>query len=225
MGVEYRHFLVVADEDWHAQSDTALRVDAVLRSYALVAAKPEVYDLTGGRKASLPEIPWALPGPGIAICYPMVQNPIITSLVGQSFYKEMREGDRYIQKITLVVGMDFRVHWSSEGLGFSVSKPANESGREVAAYSFDPGLNVYSESYPATPSTKPPEVEVTIERWAQKNVAWQGYTGAWRAGLVLDCGKDLPDWLASAHSLRSQEFVNAVASAFRARLHEVGEVY
>src|SRR5262249_7214197 len=48
MGIEYRHFLVVDDAEWRPQSDTAARVEAVLRKWSLVDRPKEVVDLSRG---------------------------------------------------------------------------------------------------------------------------------------------------------------------------------
>ncbi len=45
MGVEYRQFMVVDDAHWRPQSDTAARVEAVLRDWSLIGEVENIVDL------------------------------------------------------------------------------------------------------------------------------------------------------------------------------------
>lgn len=188
--------------------------------------EPQIYDLTGGRKNPVASFPSTGPGPGIAVLYPMVQGPVVPTLFGPSYYKEeVAPDDRYIQGITVVVGADYRVHWSSEGICFTVVEPPREAGSDVEPYHTDQHLYLYSESYPTEPSTRPPKIEVEVDPTARSNVAWKDYSGVWRGAIVLDCGKDLPAFIEGPHALASGSFVADVCQALGSRLHEIGEIY
>lgn len=224
MGVEYRHFLVAGDPGWLPQPETLSRIDALLSKWGLVSDAPKVYDLSAGKKRSLKGLPQSSPGPGIAALYPMVEGSAVAKIFGPS-YDGIPDDGRYIQGIAVVVGLDYRVHWSSEGLCFTVEAPAREGTRDIEPYDDDNDLGLYAECYPAGPSTTPPTVEVDIDQSVKANVAWSGYTGVWRAAVILDCGKDLPKFIEGPLALPSRSFVTNVSDALRSRLHEVGEIY
>ncbi len=221
MGVEYRHFLVAGDSARLPQSDTLTRVDAVLRKWGLVAGEPGAYDLSGGKQVALQAVPNGSPGPGVLVQYPTVEGEPVSAVLGPSAYEEVGPSERYLERISVVVGSDFRVHWSSESVCFSVAEPAYESGRAVEPYSEDAGTYLYAEAYPAGPATTPPDV--FIERESDDDVTWQDYSGVWRGAVVLDCGKDLPGFAERADTLPCREFVAELEEALRSPLYEVGE--
>ncbi len=225
MGVEYRHFLVAAEPTWLPQADTLPKVDALLRRWALVTNEPQIYDLTGGRKNPVASFPSTGPGPGIAVVYPMVQGPVVPTLFGPSYYKEdVAPDDRYIQGLTVVVGADYRVHWSSEGICFTVVEPPREAGRDVEPYHADQHLYLYSESYPATPGTTPPTVKVEVDPRAHGNVAWKTTQGC-GAALSFSPAARIYRPHRGASCSRVQLFVADVCQALGSRLLEVGEIY
>lgn len=51
MGVEYRHFFVVDQENWHPEQDTFERVNKVLGSWGLNDELLEIVDLTSGKQS------------------------------------------------------------------------------------------------------------------------------------------------------------------------------
>jgi hypothetical protein len=226
MGVEYRHFLVVGDPGWLPKADTASRVDDVLRKWSLVTKEPDIYDLAGGGKQRLNQpISILIPGPGYALTYPMVKGRKVSAVVGPCFYPEIGEEERYIQGIALVVGNDFRIHWSWEGTCFTVLQPPTNSGVPVDPYSGEQHLYLYAEAYPTGPQTTPPKVEVDVYNKDRHHIGWDHYNGFWRSALVLDCGKDLPSFIEGKFFLLCKEFVQAVSDAFRSPVLEVGEIY
>jgi hypothetical protein len=227
MGVEYCHYLVTAEPDWLPQPDTLNRILEVLRSWDLLVDEPEVFDLTGGHTRAIPAIPATPPGPGIAVVYPGVEGAAAAALVGPSYYDSIDEEQRYIQRISVVVGSDYRIQSSSEGLFFSVVQPPLEGGREIEPYpeDWESNLHLFWKAYPATQSTTPPRVEIEIDSdSARKNIAFHDYPGFWRGAVVLDCGKDIPAFADGRHLLFCREFVAEIGMAMRARLCEIGEI-
>lgn len=144
-------------------------------------------------------------------------------VVGPSFYGE--ELARYLQRIFVVIGTDFRVHWSSEGICFTVVAPPHDGPKRIEPYRRDQKLYLYGEAYKADSETMPPQVEIEIDRRHRSHVAWTEYCGYWRGAVILDCGKDLPKFVVGKHTLPSQRFVQQIAGAFRSPIVEVGEIY
>ena len=156
----------------------------------------------------------------------MVEGRSVVPLFGTSYYPEVSSDERYLQSITFISGSDFRVHVSSEGLCFTVNTPARDGIRHIDPDpDRDQHLYLYAESFPANSSTIPPHVEILVESAAKQNVAWVGYAGVWRGALVLDCGKDLPEFVERRHALKSAQFLTEVSEALRCAIHEIGEIY
>jgi hypothetical protein len=225
MGVEYRHFLVPANPKWLPQVDTLLRVDAVLRKWSLVAREPIVFKLKDGRKRNIPTIPVNSFGLDLAVEYSMIEGRAVRAIFGPSFYPNIQDGERYIQKISVLVGLDYRIHSSSEAFYFKVTETPDNDGIPVKPYSHDDGLYLCGEVFRATALTRPPNIEIHVDEKCTGNVAWKGYKGYWRAALILDCGKDLPGFIEGLQALPSQGFIEDVSAAFGTKVYEIGEVY
>jgi len=219
MGVEYRHFLVVDDENWHPEPDTFERVNEVLKSWGLHGKLLEVVDLAGGkpRTTSDSTVPKGLAGKAFRI--EGQDGAVVARLAGPSLY-DCEDEDRYLMQILVILGEDFRIHWSSEGFFFELAEPPS-----VAYQDEEPFEIAYSESVPAT-NAAPPKVKVHIEDFARKHIASKDYKGFWRAAVILEFGKDLPAFADGVHSLPSKEFLQALQNALRAQsINEIGEFY
>jgi hypothetical protein len=224
MGVEYRHFIVAHNPNWLPQPDTAIRLDAVLRDWSLVSSDPRIFDLTDGEMRPLPGLlPEADPGAGLALIYPEVTGTPVNTVVGGSYYEGVHE--RYLQRIFVVIGSDFRVHWSSEAICFTVDEPPHDGPKPIEPYEGEQHLYVYSEAYKANSTTRPPQVEIEVYAPHRSHIVWNEYCGYWRGAVVLDCGKDLPKLADGRHTLPSQAFLQQIAEAFRSSIIEVGEIY
>jgi hypothetical protein len=226
MGVEYRHYLVVNDPAWQPEADTASRVEAVLRSWGLAANPVEAVDLTGGRAKELPTATMAAePGAGVGVVYAGVQGEAVARIAGHSHYGAADQ-DRYLMKIVLIVGRDYRIQQSSESIYFELVEPPKAAGRPSEANDDkEPFAFAYAASFPSENPTSPPVVRAHIEENAGANIGWTNYQGFWRGGLVIDFGKDLPAFVENKHLLPEARLVTELAEAFRGPLVEVGEFY
>lgn len=226
MGVEYRHLLVVDDAQWRHQSDTAARVEAVLRDWSLIEGVEDIIDLSaspeapGGKQASA-----ASPGPGVAVVYPGASGPAIETIAGPSLYPDITPADRYVQRATLVIGDDYRVQWGSDGIYFELVTPPLANGVPIEDNGVDFNDSLFSASFPSAAATTPPAVHVHIADNARASVAWDSCLGFWRGALVLNFGKDLRAFSEKLQALPAREFVAAISAAFRGRLVEIGEFY
>ncbi|KQZ44212.1 hypothetical protein [Duganella sp. Root1480D1] len=219
MGVEYRHFLVVDDESWHPAADTFERVNKVLASWGLNDTILEVVDLAGGkpRRTTDASIPKGLAGK--AFKFDGTNGAAVARLAGPSLY-ECDDEERYLMNVLFVLGEDYRVHWSSDGLFFELAEQPSFAYQDEELYEI-----AYAESFPSTNATAP-NVRLHIEDFAMKHLASKDYKGYWRAAVILDFGKDLPAFSEEVHSLPETEFVNALRNALRAEsIAEVGEFY
>lgn len=227
MGIEYRHFLVVNEPDWRPQPDTAARVESVLRDWSVVDRIEKVINLALGANNEVIDTSTAeLPGPGLAFIYSGVQGLPVERIAGASMYGEVKPDERYIMHTALVVGDDYRLQWSSDGIYFELKSPPVANGKPVLGDDDEEPYNtLFANSFPSTGITSPPVVVAHIEEHAKANVAWQNYQGYWRGGVVIDFGKDLPRFTDGLHSLPSRDFVGAISTAFRGLIVEVGEFY
>ena len=228
MGIEYRHFLVVNDETWLPKPNTIARVEAVLRKWSLVENLKQVFDLSNGQAKEVDRArAYDAPGHGLALHYDGIHGRPVVTIAGPSYYENIFDTDRYTMRTTLLVGSDYRVHWSAHGFYFELLSPAKQNGTELATFPYPEDLIgcYYWQSFPCDAKTSPPDVKIHVADHAEKNVAWSNYRGFWRAALVIDFGKDLPAFARGQHVLPNQEFVKAVSEAFGARIAEVGEFF
>ncbi|WP_332856252.1 hypothetical protein [Duganella sp. S19_KUP01_CR8] len=226
MGVEYRHFMVVDDADWRPQSDTAARVEAVLRDWSLIDGAEHTIDFSasqekrGGSSNSA-----ASPGPGVAVVYPGATGAAIEVVAGPSLFADMASDDRYLMRATLVIGDDFRVQWSSDSVYFELVSPPLANGAPIEGEDVDFNDSLFAASFPSEGASSPPVVVAHIEDRAKSSVAWDSCLGFWRGALLLTFGKDLPAFSEKVQALPAREFVAAISAALRGRLVEIGEFY
>lgn len=227
MGIEYRHFLVVDDAAWRPEPDTAARVAKVLGDWSIGTELAEAIDLSQGQEVS-PEEAKALAttGPGIALRYRGADGAPVEALAGPSSYDDVETGDRYTMETVLIVGNDYRIHWSSDSIYFNlVSPPEAVNGQPVQPDAAGSYRTFYAESYASDYVLKPPVVRVEVNDFARKNLDWADCLGFWRGGLAIDFGKDLPAFVNGVHRLPARAFVDALRDAFRGPLVEIGEFY
>lgn len=226
MGIEYRHFLVVDDPAWLPAADTAIRVDAVLRRWSLVAQLQRVVDISEGTQKSVGAVDPASVqvGSGTVFIYAGIKGESVERIAGAN---DLDTDGRYTMRISLVLGDDYRIQWSSESIYFELIEGPTVEGRPVAANEGDddsPIDTLYARSFPSK-GALPPVVRIHVEDHAKPNVAWTHCQGFWRGALVIAFGKDLPPFYRVVHALPARDFVADVAEAFRGRLVEIGEFY
>ena len=127
---------------------------------------------------------------------------------------------------TLVVGDDYRVHWSGDGIYFELQSPPTVNVKPlIGMEDQDPFRILFSNSFPSYEATTPPVVKAHIAEYQKKQVAWQSYQGYWQAAVVIDFGKDLPLFAEGIQTLPAREFVAALREAFQGSILEVGDFY
>ncbi len=141
--------------------------------------------------------------------------------MGPSRYDTVEDDSRYFQRISVVIGIDFRIGPLSESLHIEVTRPPIYDGDDVDPYPDGSCLREFDDSYPADGSTLAP-----VTRIEARGKLPRGFTGVWRAGVVLDCGKDLPRFDAHRFGvLVNKRFRAELEAAFGTKLIEVGRVY
>jgi hypothetical protein len=224
MGVEYAHYLLVRDAGRFGDIEVARRVHAVLAKWQLVGGEPELFSLKGGQEQKLKGRLTTLKRPptNLLVRYPHVDGgPAVAEVIGPSFYQEADDEWRYFQHISTIVGTDFRIGPNSDALYIQVTRPPTLDGDDIASYPDGSCLWEFDDSYPADRSTFIPVTR--IESRGQIPV---GFTGVWRAGVMLDCGKDLPRFDQHGFGVRVHEqFRTDLEAAFGTQLVEVGRVY
>ncbi len=227
MGVEYRHFLVVNEANWRQQPDTAARVDRVLREWQIVDTLNKVVNLAPGANHAELNANINQPlGHGTAFEYAGVTGAAVQRIAGDSHYPDITVEDRYTMNTTLVVGDDYRVHWSGDGIYFELQSPPTVNGKPlIGIEDEDPYGILFSNSFPSYEATTPPVVKAHIAEYQKKQVPWQHYQGYWQAAVVIEFGKDIPLFAEGVQMLPSREFVVALGEAFRGSILEVGDFH
>jgi hypothetical protein len=223
MGVEYKHWLLASDLAWVGDQSVAGRVHTVLQEWGLIAEPPVIYSLDEGRQKKLRGLPGQLDNPprDLLVEYPMIEGKAIAEIMGPSYYPDDSIGERYFQKIALIIGSDFRVYDGGEATGTLIVKPPTQAGKHVSPYKdyLPHSLDVY----PATSDTEPPVTtfEVNSEGWPVP----KGFKGIFRSGLALDCGKDLPAICEKQNTIPCRQFATAIQEAFGTDLVQIGLWY
>lgn len=230
VGVEYKHFLLVEDLGWIGDQEAAVRVHELLQRWGLADAPPTLFSLDGGKKKKLkPQLgKLKKPPANLRIEYETVDaesmkdEQAIERIMGPSFHDEDATLARYFQSIALVVGTDYRIHEWSERTSTKVIEPAMEGGKAVGALRLGyAGPDDCAEVYPASASATAPKAKFSADRWP----APKKFSGVWRSGLVLDCGKDLPGFMEKSYQLPGKDFTKELAKAFGTKLVQLGHFY
>lgn len=230
MGVEYRHFLIPDNPSFVPSKGVIKKIDDLLQKWSLKAGDPKVYNLskdsTALVNAPLDDLDF---GQGLAVKYPLVEGAFITNIMGGSFYyyddADIND-ERYIQELTFVVGLDYRIHPSNEELYLEVKRPPHESNVLIKPYwDHDKILHTHAEAYHSTLSTSPPEVDIDVTN-RNRIIGQQNFLGYWRTALIIDCGKDLPKLSDEEfYKIPNRDFINDVENALGCNVIEIGEVY
>ena len=233
MGVEYEHALLVNDVAWRPGIDAALAVIGVLEEYGLVVGKPEVYDLAGGlwKKAKSQSLRAAATLPdNCAIHWKNLlddeqNSPSVARVFGPSHYDSVTDDDRYVQRVSLILGSDFRTLSGWECFQVEATAgPSTARGRQIEPLD-DVHYSAHSDIvWPADFTAKPPRARLVVEKWWVKPSP-PTFDGIWRSGLFLDCGKDLPAIVERSSELPNTDFVGALSDAFGAPLAQIGWLY
>jgi hypothetical protein len=227
MGVEYKQFLIPADPAFIPQHEVLIKIDTLLSRWHLKTGNPKLFSLANGENTSIHQDLNSIQfGHGIAVEYPGVEGRQVREVVGQSYFKdEVSDEDRYMERIILIVGTDYRIHPGSEEVYIKVNKPPVEEGKPVKHYcEFDELYGLHAEAYNCSINATPPDVHVSVED-KERIIGDQNFLGYWRTALVFDFGKDLPALGDKLFKLENEKFLDELERAFECPLIQIGEIY
>lgn len=229
MGVEYKHFIIPTNPSFVPTKDVVLKVDNVLSKWNLKIGVPKVYNLTNGENAIVAEPMESLDFKGgLAIEYSGVDGELAAKIMGESYYhNEVKDEDRYIERFTFIVGLDYRIHPSSEELSMTVIDAPTENLIPIEPYcEYDEFLHYgqHAEAYNSTLSTLPPKVDIWVAD-KKRIIGEQNFLGFWRTAFIIDCGKDLPKLSDEIYKIPNREFIVDLETALGVKVVEIGEVY
>lgn len=228
MGVEYKHFLIPADPTFVPKSNIISKLDQLLAKWSLKTGDPQIFNLTNGENTLVHEDFNSIEiGHGLALEYPGIEGKQVREIVGPSYYEEISDNDRYIERITFILGSDYRVHPSNEEICMTVTNPPLEGSTPLEPYcEFDEFLHygLHAEAYNCSINANPPKIDISV---TDKNriIGEQNFLGFWRTALILDFGKDLPKLSQLFFKLENDTFTNELEQVFESRLIQIGEVY
>jgi len=190
MGVEYKHFLISQDPSFIPGNDVIIRIDDVLSRWNLKKGDPKIYDLSNGiNKIVTDPLDSLIFGQGLAIEYPGIEGVVASNIMGRSYYdNEVSVDERYIERMTFIVGLDFRIHPSGEELTMTVKTPPLENKIPITPYCENDEFlhyGLHAEAYHSSASATPPKVDV----WVADNnriLGGQNFLGFWRTALIID---------------------------------------
>lgn len=227
MGVEYTHFFIVKDPKWVGTFEHARRVHAVLEGRGLVAGPPAIYDLSEGNIREIGKgIDASIPIPAnFHICYPEVQGvPGIAEVIGPNWGGAPDE-EQYLERISFIAGTDFRVHPSDERIYVNADGDPSwqdrlSEGRDQLRIRFLHS-SMFEGIFFAAADADPPEAEVQAEVELP-----DGFAGVWRAALVFECNKNVPEFAAEERGgVPCDEFVRELEEALGTEVVQVGLVH
>jgi len=221
MGLEYTHYLFVDDLSFIGTLETAVALEEVLRRWGLVSGTPTISSLDGGKARRLRQSSLDNVSPdtsNILVEYPYTEADTIESVMGPSWYDDV--DSRYIQRLVLLIGSDYRVYSGYETAFTNVKTPPMNNGEEIEPFETNYDIHYYADAYPADSETEPPVAVLEPDR--QDWPLPKGFEGIWRCGVILDCGKDLPGFMEKTNKLPSTQFASDITNAFGRRVVQVG---
>lgn len=228
MGVEYKHFLIPSDPTFVPHNEILCKIDALLSRWYLKAGNPKIFNLANGVNTSIHQDLSSIQfGHGVAVEYPGIEGWPVREIVGPSYFAdEVSDEERYIDRIYLIVGTDYRVHPGNDEIYMKVNKPPIEDANPVKPYSkFDELNGLHWEAYNCSINATPPEVHISFEN-NNRIIGEQNFLGYWRTALILDFGKDLPALSDNyLFKLENEKFVSELEQAFECPLIQIGEIY
>lgn len=228
MGVEYQHCFFARDLARIGDQAVLARVHDVLTEWEIAVEPPAVYDIDGGRKrkqrANLGRL--VSPPRNLLAEWPMVDaEASVERIMGPSYYPASQIGGRYFQQIMAVAGTDFRIFAGGELLSVEVHEPPVVRGRPAEAYDELRLGHACHQAYPGDAAARPPRATIRADARETTRLIPEGFNGIWRAGMILDCGKDLPAMAGKRATVPNTRFARDLADAFGAELVQIGFFY
>lgn len=228
MGVEYQHCFFVRDLGWIGDQSALTRVHAALAKWGLADAGPAVYDIDDGRRRKQRAEPGAIKDPprNLLAAWPEAFDAAaIPQILGPSYYPASQIGERYVQQIIAVVGTDFRVFAGGEMFEAEIERPPVNRGAAAERYDERRLGHACHYAYAADAAAQPPVARLRADRSVYGHLIPPGFSGVWRAGLILDCGKDLPAFAGQVAAVPGTAFAADLAEAFGTELVQTGFYY
>jgi hypothetical protein len=229
MGVEYKHFLIPSDASFVPGKEVIKKIDDVLSKWNLKTGSPKIYNIANGENTIVFEPLEHLDfGQGLAIEYGGVNGESVSKVMGESYFMgDIFDEDRYIERLTFIVGLDYRIHPANQELTVTVIKPPLEGAVPIEPYcEYDEFLHygLHAEAYNCTLSTIPPVVKIwTADK--KRVIGEQSFSGYWRTAFIIDCGKDLPKDIDNLNKIKNKAFIDDIENALGSKVIEIGEVY
>lgn len=209
MGVEYAHGLFVLDLMWRPEWRHVVRLTEVLTRWKLARNPPALWDTDEERRIDELAAAAGMPA-NLRIDYKGPDGAHVEGLMGPSQYA-LAADRRYLQSVTATFGVDFHV-LSCESYPVVIEVPPieNDAFVELDEESEADGAWRYRVGWTASPPT----------------TAVKGcFSGVWRAALVIDCGKDLPEIAISEEPLPASRFCPEVEEALETAVVEQGWIH
>ena len=211
MGVEYTHGIYVEDLDWRPTWQHVEAVRAVLGKWGFVPMDPELYVLgDGAEEIDEDSVRGELPDNLMAL-YDGIDGEAVTRIMGKSAFADLADEDRYIQSVTVIFGVDYKV-LISETLDAEIIEPPRTDDVAIEKADARESYSHFAFVFPSTWATTPPRTKSATE-----------FSGVWRCGIAIDCGKDMPE-IADTRPLPCT-LVRELEQALGTKLVEQGWVY
>ena len=223
MGTEYKHYIFVDDLAYIGTPATATALESVLTEWGLISGAPTIRSLDGGkakklRQASLNKVPTDIAN--LLIEYPVTEADAIAEIMGPSEYDDV--DSRYIEKLAVLVGSDYRVYDGFETAYTTVNSPQRIMPKTLNATNRITTLITMQMPIPLTLQPISNScLEADLDDWPLP----KGFCGIWRCGLILDCGSDMPAFAQKKNKLPSAKFASDVCKAFGQKTVQIGHYY
>jgi hypothetical protein len=207
------HGLFVADLAWRPAYEHVEKVHAVLEKWNLANGR-ELY--VSGEPVTEASIKRAMPD-NLHAAYEGAEGAAVVAVMGESQYG-LGEDTRYLQSVSVVLGVDIKV-LRAESFDFAITKPAMEGKKKLELDDFYDEVGSHA-VFRATWNTALPKLGTP------KRHGVMDFSGMWRSGIVLDCGKDLPEIAEEQdRPLPATAFHADLEQAFGTKLVECGWIY
>jgi hypothetical protein len=105
-------------------------------------------------------------------------------------------------------------------------EPPKNKGAVVAPHPASYEIDFWmSDSFPGDENTTPPVCRLVPDNPRVRKLLPKKFSGAWRAGLALDCGKDLPAMSETVNVIPGKRFARDLEKAFGTKLVQIGFHY
>lgn len=207
MGVEYRHYLIPEDTNRDFSPRELEALADTLSGYGLWKSNAYKNYITedGEYSENNTNDGWFVSG--------KIEGSVIKDIFGESQYEEVQPDQRYIEQVTIVFGKAKKIFQGGEE--FYVSS-TNIDTISVDLSCYQPFDEMTYEEISEDDLT----VFINIER--MENYDW--FKGWWKAGIIIDFGKDVPIWSDGA-KMPDGCLLESLEGVIDMKFREVGHYY